>query len=475
MRRGKNVLIRLRLECISLPIPPTIGKQTANPFAPSPSDPAVPTHDFWLVVRVGPTFEMPVVPEQFLTPRAGADGITYASRSNTVTNAELLLTLPQPSSAADLEDLESFEVLLRQYKSLGPEETALAGIEAPALNQNGALPEGMRGRLVLINQDNGEVVGELDQELDSDDEKQLAAGSADKPVMLDFGNVIDGYAPKVKVQRVPEDEMDDWMLKGAHHIRRVSHMSLPAAADLKSKGILSFSGWSSRMIQSGADNFVKNTKPTEKPVHFGPTAKSAIRVTHNTSVRTVNVTKTTVGMINKAITKVVETAYDKGIQPVVQEFDDARKSFDDRRPSMSQTYQAPYETRRASGSGASRPPPPTPPRSGLATPLTPPVGTKQSGVNATSIQEKIERTRQQDDVLAEQEAPPSYGSINQGGVPIAPGQQVQAQIAQEAPAKAKRSFFGRAILSAEVVLTSLEATAHELINTGTAAASSAAG
>jgi spartin len=42
-------------------------------------------------------------------------------------------------------------------------------------------------------------------------------------------------------------------------------------------------------------------------------------------------------------------------------------------------------------------------------------------------------------------------------------------------AKTKRPLLNRIMLAGEVVLTSLEATAHELINTGTAAASTAAG
>lgn len=55
-----------RLECISLPIPADIGHQTANPFAPSPSDPAVPTHDFWLVLRVGTDVRDAHCPAQLL-------------------------------------------------------------------------------------------------------------------------------------------------------------------------------------------------------------------------------------------------------------------------------------------------------------------------------------------------------------------------------------------------------------------------
>lgn len=214
----------IRLECVSLPIPAEIGHQTANPFSPSPNDPKVPTHDFWLVLRVGPTFEMPLMPEQFLNPVEDVStGVSYTIPSPHIPNASLRLTLPLPSSAADMEDLDSFEVLLRQYGSIRAEETALANVSAVPMGakDSAPLPEEMRGRLVLVNQDNGEVVGQLDEGLDVEADKQIANDNKNKPVVLDFGNEIAGYAPKVKVQTVPEDELDDWMLKSAHTLRSV--------------------------------------------------------------------------------------------------------------------------------------------------------------------------------------------------------------------------------------------------------------
>jgi spartin len=217
------------LECISLPIPTEIGKQTANPFSPSPSDPAVPTHDFWLIIRVGPTFEMPLIPvEQQLTPLQSPEGVAYLVSSPTVKDAKVEFILPKPASSADMEDLDSFEVLLKQYKSLHPEASALTGIETPILSETvkrddtmspPPVEENMRGKLVLINEETGQVIGELDQELNLDEDKDVAGDDTRKPVMLDFGDVIDGYAPTVQVRTVPADELDDWMLKGAHTLR----------------------------------------------------------------------------------------------------------------------------------------------------------------------------------------------------------------------------------------------------------------
>lgn len=129
----------------------------------------------------------------------------------------MIITFPLPASNAELEDLDSFEVLLRQYGSLPSTETALKDLDTPFMN--GPVGEELRGRLVLINEESGEVVGELDQQLNVVEDKKIAEGDKDKPVVLDFGNVIDGYAPKVQVKSVPEDELDDWILKGAHFLR----------------------------------------------------------------------------------------------------------------------------------------------------------------------------------------------------------------------------------------------------------------
>jgi hypothetical protein len=169
------------------------------------------------------------MPEQYLYPSEDvSSGITYSIASPHVPQASLQVTLPLPPSAADMEDLDSFEVLLRQYGSLRPDDTALTNVSAVPLGtkDSAPLPEEMRGRLVLVNQDNGEVVGQLDESIDVETDGKVAMDGKDKPVVLDFGNEIAGYAPKVKVQTVPEDELDDWMLKSAHTLRYVVCSSL---------------------------------------------------------------------------------------------------------------------------------------------------------------------------------------------------------------------------------------------------------
>jgi len=66
---------------------------------------------------------------------------------------------------------------------------------------------------------------------------------------------------------------------------------------------------------------------------------------------------------------------------------------------------------------------------------------------------------------------PSYNET----IAVAPRRSSASAPSTPAEAKNKRPWLNRIVLAGEVVLSSLESTAHELINTGTAAASSAAG
>ncbi|KAK8864467.1 hypothetical protein IAR55_001716 [Kwoniella newhampshirensis] len=448
---------QMRLECVSLPIPAKIGRQTANPFAPSPSDPPVPTHDFWLVIHIGATFEMPLVPDEMLTPQVDKDGgICYRVASPSVPDASLLITLPRPSSLADMEDLESFEVLLRQYRCLGAEVTALSNIVLPKPGQGQAssstsstpsnlAPEEMRGKLVIVNEDNGEIIGEMDQQLDLEEDRRLAHTDKNKPVMLDFGHVLEGSeALSVKVKTVPQAELDDPLLRGAHNI---------------SRSILSFGAWSSRQMMSGADHYIRNSTPRAEPVHFSPETKEGFMKAHRATVKTATVTKSTIGKIQGAISTVAEKTYTHGIQPAVDTY--RRNSEPPPIPPRMPRNRAPpipaKPTHLAQSPDSQRPP--VPPR------LTSPAQ-KGHHVPIPSHTETL---------LAETDnynAPPSFSdhAVLENDSYYESPSSSRPQTPGTAPAPPKRKLLSRLLLAGEVVLTSLEATAHDMINNGTLAA-----
>ncbi|KAL7421614.1 hypothetical protein Q5752_003383 [Cryptotrichosporon argae] len=458
----------MQLECVSLPIPPEIGRQSANPFAPSPSDPPVPTHDFWLVLRVA-TFELALSPTVPIAAAASAAGVSYTTTSPGVINAAVSVTLPRPSSAAVLEDLESFEVLLRQYGCLPASASALDGLELPvpspatvptsATAPAPAFSDDMRGRLVLVDEADGRVVGELESGLDVAADDAVARQDTDRPVVLDFGQLVHDYAGRqVKVETVPEDELDDWMLRGAHNI---------------SQGILSFGSWSTRGILRSADKFVKTTTPAAEPLKIGPTTKAGIRGVHNATVRTVSVTKSTVGLINNTVAAVVEKSYKKGIEPTIEVLRES--STPPRRSSTSATSTPPVLPPRpgsagsAQAQGKAQAKPPLPlnkpaPSTGASTAMHTPVP-------APGAHARIAVPTKTDALLAQErhltDSPPPYEPPASASPASAPAS-VPAQ-------QKKRGFLGRALLAAEVVWTSIDATANDLITAGTTAASQAAG
>ncbi|WWC62042.1 uncharacterized protein I303_104630 [Kwoniella dejecticola CBS 10117] len=481
-----------RLECVSLPIPPEIGRQTANPFSPSPADPPVPTHDFWLVIKVGPTFEMPIIPSSQMIPHQEKDGIVYQVSSTTIPNASVLFTLPLPSSQADLEDLDSLEVLLKQYGCLGKDLSALEGVTvAPqqhpssyeyastsrAGGQEEALaPEGLRGRIVLINEDNGEVVGELDQTFDVEEDRKLMNEDKNKPVMLDFGHLREGQeALRVKVKSVPEEDLDDWLLRGAHKV---------------SQGLLSFSSWSGKQMISGADTYIKHSTPRAEPVKFSPQTKQNFVKVHNGSVKAATVTKSTIGKITGVISTAAGKTYTHGYKPAVEAY---RKASIDSASPYGGPPLPPRSSTTATGQyGTGNIPVPYAVRNPTN---APPVPVKPAHLHSHSPTSPLPRTSsplknggaktvsipsRSDTLLAEQDrfstaAPPSYSekitSEPLGMSPAASGSGSNTPTTQPK----KRALLGRILLAGEVVLTSLEATAHDLINNGTIAASSAAG
>lgn len=441
-------LISNSVQCVSLPIPPEIGHQTANPFAPSPSDPPVPTQDFWLVLHVGATFELVATPGQMFKPYVQGDKITYEMTSKDIPGASLLFSTPYPTSGSDLESLQSLESLLHQYGCLAPETTALSGIST-ARNTgqpSQTAPDELRGKLVLVNEDNGEIIGEMDQQLELQEDSKIAQESKLNPVVLDFEQFREGQeALRVKVKTIPEKDLDDWLLRGANSL---------------SHGILSFGEWTSRQMLSGADLYIKNTTPRTEPVQFGPQTKEGFLKVHSASVKTATVTKSTLNRLHGVIQGAVEKTYTHGFQPAK----DAYQRYNRSTPPLPP---------RPSQNSMDKPniPPSRPIGDSKATDLTSSLPPDAPG--ALSEGKAIDYPSHSQSLIAEKETlnPPSYETSQQKEAQ----QQSTSMVAAGDQPKKKQGLLSRVVLASEVVLTSLEATAHDVLNSGTVAASSAAG
>jgi len=151
---------------------------------------------------------------------------------------------------------------------------------------------------------------------------------------------------------------------------------------------------------------------------------------------------------------VVDKTYDNGVKPALDAFD--RMNAD---PKFSADEKPPIPPRTGSPKTA----PPVPPKPGsLQTNFSTPPRRTPSPL----------RGEGGNSYPSEKQGLPSYDEATYSD----PGSAGPATpTATPTSAKAKRPWLNRIVMAGEVVLTSLEATAHDLINTGTAAASSAAG
>lgn len=139
---------------------------------------------------------------------------------------EVVLSLGEPKDNLDREDLETFDIVLSQYGVLkNPEhELSLQNLDGTVLDSEDVPMEDLRGHLLLVDEENGHVLGTLADQYNFREDPSIAAGGYDtgkepEPVILDLPSEKSGdEEEEVVVSRIPSDERDV-LMKGATIIR----------------------------------------------------------------------------------------------------------------------------------------------------------------------------------------------------------------------------------------------------------------
>ena len=211
----------LNLECVTITIP-----HGARPS----SDRAV-----YLVLRLE-NFETPIDPARVIHRSFSASGQrTYTFDDTTEDPPDIVITFPEAKRDSVFEeDIQIFEGILAQYADLRRSDPAGSAIASAAETSRGATtavagpsansptpPRDLRGQLVLINEDNGEVVGEFDSRIRIQEDPRLhERGHVDDPVVIEVSDERDMGALELFALAVPSEEQD-WMTKSASVIRYV--------------------------------------------------------------------------------------------------------------------------------------------------------------------------------------------------------------------------------------------------------------
>lgn len=247
-----------------------------TPIIPTPTPDA---NSLFLLLRVH-SFELPIDPTWTVSRADSQDGsrtYTFSSAGSSGSDSPILpsfvhLTIPAPSHnvlteypcidelISTLDSIlteysrppvsEPEQILSRVSRPLQPHADAKADVAAAGTTAAPHFPkihggplaqdESLRGRLVLMDEASGEVVGELEQRVPI--EEDASVGRADEakdagPVMLELpGDVYDAYTTgrldglkvgtelqdlrAIFVRTIPEEEQD-WMTKSASMIRWV--------------------------------------------------------------------------------------------------------------------------------------------------------------------------------------------------------------------------------------------------------------
>jgi spartin len=203
----------LALQCVTLDIPSE----------------SMPDRDVWLVLKLN-AFEMALSPTQTINYNRSTH--TYMFLPETENSGLVQLVVPpNPSNLASYQDLETMEVILSQYGIVhdmeGPVmEKGKGGGELSDTKSGpgvigGTGPSDFKGRLVLMDEDDGEVVATLDEAVPIKEDKSLAAvGHEKEPVVINLPGEEDEKAGRREAYAHPASpEEQDMMMKTAGLIR----------------------------------------------------------------------------------------------------------------------------------------------------------------------------------------------------------------------------------------------------------------
>lgn len=250
---------------------------TSSPFADlstTGGQNEAPEEDFYLHLHLPPELDLPLPattqiyhkpPRSYLIPRWD-----IGPESGAFTRIEF----PEKSTR---EDIDTFETILAQctafleraapptgdskHKPYNPADWAPGGRLGAGKTET--------GQIVLIDEDDGSIVGELGEGAKITEDPSLAHGSK-SPVEVEMAQ--DG---SVSVRPVSED----YLRMAKHPAYKDSSLVQNAAA--ASRLIVTGSGYIGNLMASGADNFTQKTKPNPKPMAFSPGTHERVRKLHS--------------------------------------------------------------------------------------------------------------------------------------------------------------------------------------------------
>ncbi|KGQ04505.1 Spartin [Beauveria bassiana D1-5] len=240
--------------------------------------------DFYLHLHLPPELDLPMPattqiyhqpPSSYLIPRwdlgPGSGAFTR-------------LEFPAANSRAGVqEDVDTFETILAQReKRRAARRRGEAYVQGSASSQVG-------GRIVLVDEEDGSVIGELSDGFKVVEDSGVRPGTKD-PVEITLPQ--DG-SHNISVEPVEYDCIED----SVHPAYKKS--TLVSGATRASRLLITTSDYVGKLLQNQADSFTHKTEPVANPVTFTPATHERIRRINQFSSKAAGLSASTVGSISK--------------------------------------------------------------------------------------------------------------------------------------------------------------------------------
>ena len=171
--------------------------------------------DVLLVLRIG-SYETVLDPAHAVQASSLPSGERrYVLRA--VDTRDMTLVLPPAQSGQATDDLETLDGILSEYGGFAAQDTGVASIDdANFIVEKPSPDEDLRGRFILVNEDNNEVVGALDRNVHIHEDPTLyEKGHETDPVVVELPEGVDDLTDtEVMVRAIPEEDRG-WILNGA--------------------------------------------------------------------------------------------------------------------------------------------------------------------------------------------------------------------------------------------------------------------
>lgn len=297
---------------------------TSSPFTDlSATEPtsAAPEEDFYLHLHLPPELDQPLPattqiyhqpPSSYLIPRwdLGPD-------SGAFTRIEFPPIGNSPGKVTQ-EDVDTFETILAQCTAFLERASPPKGHEkynpanyAPGQGHVGSDDAKKdRGQIVLVDEENGSVVGQLQDAFNIVESSAIHPGSKSMYTAdgysLECESVNDLHVDPVEIQLPAEGQgntiqvnnvSDDYLELSRHPAYQRSTIVQTSAA--ASRLIVTGSNYLANALNSGADSFQKKTKPNPQPMTFSPATHARIRKINNFSQGAVGLSAKTVGQVSR--------------------------------------------------------------------------------------------------------------------------------------------------------------------------------